>query len=400
MYNEPDKTDLLKANILIVDDNLKNLQVLGNILNIDLYNVEFAINGRAAIEWIQKKNFDLILLDVMMPEIDGFEVCEKIKSYDKNKNTPVIFLTAKTDLNSIIQGFDLGAVDYIIKPFNKRELLARVSTHLELKKSRDIIEDYAKDQEYKNKLITYSIKYAKNIQNAVMHSRDKILESFREYFLLFKPKDIISGDFYWSHAVNDNIIVAVIDCTGHGVPGALMSMLGVTFLNEIVNIDGIINPNMILNSLREKIINALGQKGISDEVHDGMDASIISINKKQNTLQFSGANNSLFLIRERELHIFKGNTMPVGYEDNMEDFTSCELTLSANDVIYLFSDGYSDQFGGEKGKKLKINSFKEILLDIHLKSMTEQNEILNQHFEQWKGDLEQVDDVTVLGIRI
>jgi phosphoserine phosphatase RsbU/P len=389
-----------RASVLMVDDNLKNLQVLGNILNNENYKLEYALNGNAALEWVEKKDFDLILLDVVMPEMGGFEFCSIFKSNEKNMNVPVIFLTAQTDVNSIIQGFNLGGVDYINKPFNKQELLARVSTHLELKKSRDIIQQNALELELKNKLINYSLIYSEKIQNAVLLNGNKSLDRFRESFIIFKPKEIISGDFYWSYINTDKIIIALMDCTGHGIPGALMSMLGITFLNEIVISESIDDPGEILNRLRERVINILGQKGIIAEVHDGMDGAIITINRNLNKLCFSGAFNSLYIIREGNLIIHKGDNMPIGHYQKMRKFTPQEFTILKDDLIYLFTDGYSDQFGGEKNKKFKIRSFRDLILSVHKKPINMQKEILEQHFKEWRGKQEQVDDVTVLGLRI
>ena len=207
---------------------------MGNILKSKDYEVEFAIEGQTALDWIEKKDFDLVLLDIMMPGIDGFEVCKAIKDNPEKQQLPIIFLTAKTDTESIIKGFETGAVDYVSKPFNKNELLARVSTHLELKRSRDEIKRYARDIENKNKLITYSIQYAQNIQNATLPSPESLKEILPEHFILYKPKDVVSGDFYWISQDKGKIIVVSADCTGHGVPGAFMSILGICLLNEIV----------------------------------------------------------------------------------------------------------------------------------------------------------------------
>jgi len=226
--------------ILIVDDNPQNLQVLGNILNNKEYEVEFATGGYQALEWLDHKNFDLIILDIMMPGMSGFEVCETIKLDSVKKKIPIIFLTASTDTDSIVKGLELGAVDYVTKPFNHQELLARVATQVKIKRSQEQITCYLKEIESKNKLITYSIRYAQYIQNTVIRMNANISKVFPEYFIFFLPKDIVSGDFYWIHTFKDGIILAVMDCTGHGVPGALMSMIGITLMNEIVKYKQII----------------------------------------------------------------------------------------------------------------------------------------------------------------
>ncbi len=299
--------------ILIVDDNPKNLQILGNYLQNEGYKVEFALDGKSALDWIGRTEFDLILLDIMMPGMDGFEVCRIIKNDPVKQKIPVIFLTAKVDTESIVNGFDLGAVDYVIKPFNQKELIARVKTQIEIKRGRDEIARNLKEIEYKNKLIKYSIQYAHTIQAAVLKASMNGSDFFPEQFCLLLPKDIVSGDFYWFHRIDNKLLVGVFDCTGHGIPGAFMSMLGVTLLNETVIREKIIEPHLILNRLREKIIEALGQKGIISEVADGMDGSIISYDLTSKKLVYSGAYNPIYLIRDNKIIELKGDRMPLSY---------------------------------------------------------------------------------------
>ncbi|MBL7111338.1 MAG: SpoIIE family protein phosphatase [Bacteroidales bacterium] len=191
-----------------------------------------------------------------------------------------------------------------------------------------------------------------------------------------------------------------MDCTGHGVPGAMMSMIGITLLNEIVRCKQIIRADQILNHLREKIIESLGQKGIIEEVNDGMDGSVILLDIENKSLMFSGANSCLNLVRGNELLRIKGDRMPISYHGIMEDFTRQELSLEPGDMLYLFTDGYVDQFGGKEDKKFNHSAFGELLIEIHNRSSREQEELLSHTFDEWKGDLYQVDDVTVLGIRI
>ena len=228
---------------------------------------------------------------------------------------PIILITAITDSESIIKGFETGAVDYITKPFIKSELLIRVKTQIEIKKSRDEIARNLKEIEYKNKLITYSIQYAKTIQTAVLKASQSGLILFPEHFCLSLPKDIVSGDFYWFHRIDNKLLVGVFDCTGHGIPGAFMSILGVTLLNETVIREKIDDPHLILNRLREKIIEALGQKGIYFEVKDGMDGSIISYDLTNKTLVYSGAFNPMYLIRDNEIIELRGDRMSLSYSE-------------------------------------------------------------------------------------
>ena len=386
--------------ILIVDDNPKNLQVLGNYLQLEGYMVEFAMNGETAIDWTRKTEFDLILLDIMMPGMDGFQVCKIIKSEPLNHKTPIIFLTAKIDTESIVNAFDLGAVDYIIKPFNQKELIARVKTQIEIKRGRDEIAKNLEEIELKNKLITYSIEYAQKIQAAVLRASQNGSELFGEMFCLILPKDIVSGDFYWFHRIENKLLAGVFDCTGHGIPGAFMSMLGVTLLNETVIREKITEPHLILNRLREKIIEALGQKGIMSEVKDGMDGSIISYEPKTKSLIYSGAFNPMYLIRKDKIIEFKGDRMTLSFQDNNADFSYQEIKSRPDDFIYLSTDGYTDQFGGEEEKKFRRAQFREVLLRNHKYTLAVQKEMLLDTYNRWKGNGEQVDDITVVGLRL
>jgi CheY-like chemotaxis protein len=386
--------------VLIVDDNAKNLQILGGFLQNEGLSVEFALDGMSALSWLEKKKFDLILLDIMMPGMDGFEVCSLIKKNPLISEIPLIFITAKTDTKSIVKGFETGAVDYITKPFINSELLIRVKIQLEIKKSRDEIARNLKEIEYKNKLITYSIQYAKTIQTAVLKSSQNGLILFPDHFCLSLPKDIVSGDFYWFHKIDNKLLVGVFDCTGHGIPGAFMSILGVTLLNETVIREKIDDPHLILNRLREKIIEALGQKGIFPEVRDGMDGSIISYDLHRKKLVYSGAYNSIYLIRNNEIVEFKGDKMPLSFHPIMAGFSNHEIKTKPNDIIYLFTDGYNDQFGGQRVKKFLRSQLKEVLIKHHKKPLTVQKQLLLDAYLNWRGREEQVDDITIVGLKL
>ncbi|PIP54346.1 MAG: hypothetical protein COX07_05845 [Bacteroidetes bacterium CG23_combo_of_CG06-09_8_20_14_all_32_9] len=257
--------------------------------------------------------------------------------------------------------------------------------------------------------ITDSIHYASRIQRAILPTDRYISSILKDYFILYKPKDIVSGDFYWAtkvdtqHAtsIQTHLIVAVADCTGHGVPGAFMSMLGVSFLNEIVNEKGLTQSNKILNLLRNNIISALQQQGAYGTSKDGMDISLISIDTKNNIIQYSGAYNSLLLIRNNELIEFKADKMPIAIYDIMNSFNLQNIPYQTGDIVYLFSDGYVDQFGGPKSKKFMIKQFKSLLLSIFNLPMNEQHETLNKTIEDWKNQANepQNDDICVIGLK-
>lgn len=264
----------------------------------------------------------------------------------------------------------------------------------EISHQRDLIEE-------KNKDIVSSINYAKRIQTALLASDTLLNKNMPEHFVLYKPKDIVSGDFYWGEAVDGKFLLCTGDCTGHGVPGAFMSLLGISFLNEIVIERKIVRPDLIFNQLRDDIIRTLNPAGTLEEGRDGMDAVLCSFDFANHKLEFSCSNNPLWVIRENKLIEFKPDKQPIGmYEGELKPFALQEFPIQKGDMIYAFTDGYADQFGGEKGKKFKYKHFQEELLKNHMKPVAEQRAILDDIIEKWKGSLEQVDDILVIGIRI
>ncbi|OFX19207.1 MAG: hypothetical protein A2033_17570 [Bacteroidetes bacterium GWA2_31_9] len=320
----------------------------------------------------------------------------------------------------------------------QRDYLGVLNNDLE-SKNTEIIEQKNQIEEIHSELKS-SIHYAKQIQEAVFPSKQFIASLLADYFIIFKPRNIVSGDFYWLNKINNNLIIAVADCTGHGVPGAFMSMLGISFLNEIVRKKEITKASSVLNELRSEIINALQQKGDNGEQKDGMDVSFVAINFATLELQFAGANNPLYIVTQSSglsnepevrdsvtqssgllsyepevrdtdttnqrfvLHEVKPNKMPIGIHEIMNDFTNHEIQLAKGDILYLFSDGYADQFGGQKGKKFMYKQFKDLILANCQKSMNEQKNILETSIESWihcnDEKFEQTDDITVLGIKI
>jgi phosphoserine phosphatase RsbU/P len=390
--------ELAPQRILIVDDASENIDIVASTLTE--YKMSIALNGEKALKLAMTENPpDLILLDIMMPGMDGYEVCQRLKADEKTKDIPIIFLTAKTDTESVLKGFDLGAVDYVTKPFNTSELIARVNTQMALKRSSDAIARHTREIEKKKQLITDSINYAKRIQNAILPGDKRLSEILKDFFVFYRPKDIVSGDFYWARKMGSKVIIIGADCTGHGVPGAFMSMFGVAFLNEIVGKENVTTPAVILNKLREMIVQSLRQNS-GTEVKDGMDMAVITIDNSQNTLEFSGAQNPMYLVRDKELIQIKGDRMPVSIYDRMDDFTNHTMGIKENDQIYLFSDGYADQFGGPAGKKFKYKAFKELIVKNCEKPMKEQNMLFGKAFDEWKGEHEQIDDLVIFGIKI
>jgi serine phosphatase RsbU (regulator of sigma subunit) len=256
--------------------------------------------------------------------------------------------------------------------------------------------------EIQNKDITSSIHYASRIQRAVLPPQENFKEFLNEYFIFFIPRDIVSGDFYYLNKRDDRVIVAAADCTGHGVPGAFMSLLGVALLNQIVSeLPANYNAAMLLNSLREGIKKALRQTGKKDEAKDGMDISLCVIDKKNFKLEFAGAFNPLLVVRNNELLIYKADKMPIGvYISDEVNFTNHTVELQKDDMIYLYSDGFQDQFGGPNRRKFLPKNLRNLLHEISNLSMEQQKEAIDKAFHDWKGNEHQIDDSVGMGIRV
>ena len=252
-----------------------------------------------------------------------------------------------------------------------------------------------------NQSISESILYAKRIQTAVLPQTAYIDEILPENFILYRPRDVVSGDFYWVRQINQYIVIVVADCTGHGVPGAIMSMLGISFLNEIVQKREITQANQVLNELRKQIKQALKQTGREGGIEDGMDIALCVLDTKTNMLQYAGANNPLYLVQKNELIEIPADHMPIGFYPNEKpSFTNHEIQVREGAIFYLFTDGFIDQFGGEKGMKFKATNFQKILTENHNKPMQMQKEKLEQELADWMKGFEQTDDILVMGARV
>jgi len=349
-----------------------------------------------------------------------FEVSQKQAEVDVLKKNKLIQLIVILSLGLIL----LLAMGFIILYYynlkqsrkftaaldERRILLEKQSTELKEQNDRIIIANEALKElnettnSQKDEIIS-SINYAQRMQSAILPPEAYISELLNEHFILFKPKDIVSGDFYWIKQVNNYIILVSADCTGHGVPGALMSMLGISHLNEIVQNRGITQANQILNELRKQIKNSLRQSGKREGSRDGIDLALCVIDTRANVMQYSGANNPLYLIssnnRGSDFKEIKADPMPVGVHFSSDrSFTNHEIQLEIGDTFYIFSDGYVDQIGGDKKHRFTSEKFKKLLLEIHDQPMYEQKEILEQNLNGWMGVHAQTDDILVIGARV
>ncbi|RLD45588.1 MAG: hypothetical protein DRI86_05385 [Bacteroidetes bacterium] len=257
------------------------------------------------------------------------------------------------------------------------------------------------DIETKNEEIVSSIRYAQRIQEAVIPNKIQMGKAFPDHFVLWKPRDIVSGDYYWMMEKDGKLILAAADCTGHGVPGAFMSIMGISFLNEIAHNPKVQSAAAALDMLRQNVITSLNQEGSKTNTKDGMDMSICVYDFDNMIMEFAGAYNPMYMIRDGELSTIKADRMPIGiHERDNNSFTNIKFNMHKGDVFYILSDGYIDQFGGEKGKKFMTKRFKKLLLEIYTKPMADQKEILWQTLLSWRGDIEQLDDIIVIGVRV
>lgn len=325
-------------------------------------------------------------------------------------------------------GLSLLAI-FLIFVFSRLQVTRKQKTLIESQKKE--VEGANEELSVKNKEILDSINYAKRIQTAILPPDKLVKEHLEDSFVLYKPKDIVAGDFYWMKSVDspfegglkgdeknhpsnssqgENIVLfAVADCTGHGVPGAMVSVVCNNALNRSIKEYGLTNPGKILDKTREVVVEEFSAgweaDGESEDyVKDGMDIALCSLSHSSNgahrKLKYAGANNPLWIIRKGELIITKADKQPIGSYRSSEPFTTHSIDLQKGDTIYIFSDGYADQFGGEKGKKFKAKALRELLVSIQDKSMEEQKKIVDDTFEAWRGNIEQVDDVCVIGVRI
>jgi len=423
---------MYKPTILCVDDEkivLDSLKLqLKNSFGSD-YQVEIAEGGSEALEIIDEIYDDfgfppsVIICDQIMPQMKGDQLLAIVK--EKFPKILCILLTGQADLNDVVNAINnAGLYRYIAKPWDKEDLnltvkqaliayqkdaelevqneqLVELNKNLEKKvveRTKDItIKNY--ELQLKDQEISESLTYAKRIQDAMLPSAAAVGDSFPEHFVLFKPQYIVSGDFYCATKSDNILIMAVIDCTGHGVPGALMSMIGYQLLFNIIVTNQNSEPKDILSEVHESMVVALNQK--ASGVEDGMDMALCIINTETKKLKFAGAKNPLWYVQDGELKIIKGDSLAIGgLVELKRSFTQHEIDYDESMSFYLMSDGYMDQFGGARGKKFSAKALRKLIEENHHKSMKEQGELLETKFLEWQGNEGQVDDVTLVGFKI
>jgi serine phosphatase RsbU (regulator of sigma subunit) len=425
-YETPANTEFWK--VLVVDDE-KDIHLMTSLALESLHfkdkKIQF-LNAYSATEakeiLAREQDIALVLLDVVMETTDaGLKLVEHIRHIMNMQNLHIVLRTGQPGYApemEVIKSFDIN--DYQNKAeVTQNKLITATISSLRSYQLLQMLEDYSQSLEQmveqrtlevmlqktqiedQHEEIKSSITYAKRIQMAILPTEEYIKKVATKSFVLFKPKDIVSGDFYWfeiipNHQTGANeVFAAVVDCTGHGVPGAMVSLIGYNGLQRCINELNLREPNQILDALSAIVEESFSRS--NSDMKDGMDISLIRV--ANDKLAYAGANNSIYITRENQLIELKADRQPIGKYAYRKPFTLHTFDLMPSDTIYLFTDGYADQFGGPKNKKMKYSTFKEILLAQKGVEMSEQaNQIFN-HFETWRGSQEQIDDVCIMGLQ-
>ncbi len=409
--------------ILIVEDNPVNVKVLMSSLEPLNYKLLVAPTGPRGLSIARKALPELILLDVNLPEMSGFEVCEALKADPTTEHIPIIFLSALDDAQSKVKGLSVGAVDYITKPFYKEEVVKRVETQIKLYRLTEDLKEKKRELERQNlkistafevlnqlqssteqsyRRVADSIEYAQRIQYALLPDASEVRRHFADAFIFYRAKAVVSGDLYWMGHLEGKTVLAAIDCTGHGVPGAFMSVIAHTQLNHIIHEQRVIDPAEALQLLDARVYDMLNAHHHPDDDRavDGMDIALCVIDREAQTVSFAGANQWMAVAKDGGLDEIKGDKHAIGGHKTSEKlFTTVTVPYARGDWFYLFTDGIGDQFGGEMGKKLTRVKFREFLQAQGQMAGDDQRERIVDYFDVWRGSHDQVDDVTVIGFR-
>jgi len=401
--------DLSDFIVMIVDDTETNIDVLVDTLGDD-YDVRVAMDGETALEDIEDEKPDLILLDIMMPGMDGYGVCEVLKSNPETSDIPVIFLTAMSEVQDEARGLALGAVDYVTKPFSPDLVKARVKNQIELKKNRDHLEAVVSQLRDAYNVISDSIHYASRIQRSTLPSPERISEIVSDYFVLWDPRDVVGGDIYWCKSWNKGHVLILTDCTGHGVPGAFMSLIGNGALEHALSEVEEGDLSCLLQTLHGIVQKGLNQDHIagfnqvtkSSQSNDGFECGACYISGDGQIMRFAGAGFPLFILNGDDITVIKGERKSIGYCNVPQDITfiSHAIELSPENTYYMSSDGLLDQVGGEKRRAFGKRRFQQLILTIKDLPLSRQQVEIAEALKVFQGDEKRRDDVSVLGFRL
>jgi phosphoserine phosphatase RsbU/P len=396
--------------ILLLEDSISDAELLMHTLS--------RAGMKHILHWVESRshflselhNFkpDVILSDHSLPGFTSLDALKISRNY--KPDIPFILVTGAASEEFAVECMKAGVDDYILKdslvrlPNSIKNIFSKTDAEREKK---DIEHLHTKLQvayhhiEENNKNITDSLNYARLIQQAMLPDKRILKGFFSSSFIIYKPKDIVSGDFYWFHERDNVLTIAIADCTGHGVPGALMSMIGSALLNEIVSVNGCTQPSKVLNRLNSGVRHALKQE--ENHSNDGMDIAVCTVNSGKKEIEFAGANRHLAYFRNgKEMELIKGNKFGIGglhANDAGIQFTNHAVNYNEGDVIYMFTDGYADQFGGAQGKRMMTRNLFKILERSLSFGLEEQENVLIHWLEKWQNNLEQTDDILLLGAR-
>ncbi|MDO8998716.1 MAG: SpoIIE family protein phosphatase [Bacteroidota bacterium] len=385
------------------------MQTISDLVLDKLNTLVVVVNNKGEVEYISNSSKAILGFDSSQLLGDNWWIIPRLNITDGYAVKEKIISIMLHDSYQIEQGFEhaLKTSNGLIKWFKWSSAITDDDKVIgigiditEKKKAEQRALEINKTLTDKNKEITDSISYAKKIQQAILQSDSFLKTNFKDGFVLYLPKDIVSGDYYFFYENEEFKYVAAIDCTGHGVPGALMSVIANSLLKEVFYNKNLVNPDEVLYALDELLFDSLNKNNSEEIRYDGMDISLCAINKKTNILNFAGAMRPLFIVSDNELIEIKGSKFPLGYYFDKKEFILNTIQLKENDRIYLTTDGYADQFGGSKNKKLNRKAFKELLLSLEGMDGDEQNSFLDYSLKNWKQDAEQTDDVLVIGIFI
>ena len=397
--------------ILLLEDNYSDAELLMHTLTkaemkYDLHLVDTRDHFISELEGF---NPDVVISDHYLPGFNSLEALDIVRR--RNADLPFILVTGSASEEFAVNCIKAGADDYIMKkslvrlPSSIRNIFAKelarrekeavVSLHEELKQAYNEIEE-------NNKNMMDSINYAKLIQEAMLPEKAVLTNYFPNSLIIYRPKDIVSGDFYWFVERDNKLLIAVADCTGHGVPGSLMSMIGYSLLNEIVNVKKVRQPSEILSGLNRGIRRTLKQDKIGNQRCDGMDIALCSIDRQQRVIEFAGANRHLIYFRDKALEMVKGNKHGIGglHDESVIAFTNHRICYDEGDIIYMCTDGYADQFGGSRGRRMMTRNMIKILEKSLSFGVNEQEQLLNHWLDKWQGNHEQTDDILLIGIQL
>ena len=394
--------------ILIVDDLEDNLFSLNAVLKFEGYIIHLANSGALAIEMAMKQQYDCIVLDVQMPKMDGFEVANILSQNDFTKNIPIIFLSALgSDKEKVLRGMDSGAIDFLAKPVDPQLIKAKLKLCIKLssnyKDSKKVIsaitEEHSSLKEV-NSDFSASLRYAQNIQQAILPTAEVFNSLFKDNLVIFRPKESIGGDFYYVKEVGNEIIFICGDCTGHGVPGAMMSMISSNIIHNIIDTEKIIVPSLILSAMVREFRKTFRNEFSNITIQDGLEVAVCTYYKKEKKLQYAGAGRPIIIAGQDTINKIKCSSYGInGNVSENYEFALNEFYLEEDIQIYLFSDGIVDQFGGPNNKKFMTKRLIQLISSCSTLPMAAQKEIIENSILAWKSDYEQIDDILVMGLK-